>query len=744
MPRLSVIVPVYNVQGYLAECLDSVLGQSFTDIEVIAVDDCSPDHSGTILDEYAARDPRIRVIHLPENGGLGRARNTGVAQATGDYLLFIDSDDTYPPGSLRAITERLALTDDPDVLVFDHARTSWKGRGGRSTTRDLLESAGAATFNVSERPEFLHLFLIACNKAFRREFFVRHGFAFAPGLYEDAPVSYQVMIRAERIACLPRVCYEYRRREGAITHTPGRRHFDIFDQYTRLFEYVERHPELQPMRSALFERAINHFLVTLPVTDRVHPEDRPAFHRSIAAFYRRHVPTGFTPPDDSLRTQFRLLAARAPYPVFNAVVQAGARRAEAARAVRKSAGAKVRRVSSRIAHTRPLDPRLAVYGSFGLGGAFADPAAIHAKAVELAPHIRGVWVVRPGAEGHVPKGAEYVVLGSRAYDRVMARATYFFNNRNWPYALGKRPGTVHVQTHQGTPLKHMGTDLLARPEVVPGNRVPAMLRRSDHWDYSLVAGRYAQRIWDRAYPCRFTSLPTGSPRNDALVRPAPLRAVDVRRRLGIPSGTTVVLYAPTQRDYRRRYVPRVDLEALARGLGSAFTLLVRLHPTYQRDPARERELLDLQERGLVIDVSHEPSAPKIEDLMLASQVLVTDYSSLLFDYALLDRPVVVHADDWETYQATRGMYFDVREQPPGHVTTSTGQLTDLLASGAWRDDDTAVDRAAFRARFCDYEDGRAAERVVRHILLGEDLLPYAASRGPAGPGRHTSTLSAVR
>ncbi|MYQ97215.1 glycosyltransferase family 2 protein, partial [Streptomyces sp. SID6139] len=103
MPRFSVIVPAYQVQAYLSECLDSVLSQSYPDLEVIAVDDGSPDACGEIIDEYAARDPRVKPLHLAENRGLGRARNAGIAQAGGEYLIFLDSDDTLTPGALAAI-----------------------------------------------------------------------------------------------------------------------------------------------------------------------------------------------------------------------------------------------------------------------------------------------------------------------------------------------------------------------------------------------------------------------------------------------------------------------------------------------------------------------------------------------------------------------------------------------------------------------------------------------------------------
>ena len=120
LPRFSVIVPAYKVQAYLHECLDSVLSQSFTDLEVIVVDDASPDNCAAIADEFAARDPRVRrTVRLRENAGPGAARNKGMEYARGDYLLFLDADDTFTPGALQAIADRVKETGEPDVLVHD-------------------------------------------------------------------------------------------------------------------------------------------------------------------------------------------------------------------------------------------------------------------------------------------------------------------------------------------------------------------------------------------------------------------------------------------------------------------------------------------------------------------------------------------------------------------------------------------------------------------------------------------------
>jgi glycosyltransferase involved in cell wall biosynthesis/CDP-glycerol glycerophosphotransferase (TagB/SpsB family) len=743
VPRFSIIVPVFKVQGFLRECLDSVLGQSYGDFEVIAVDDRSPDGCPAILDDYAERDARVRVLHLAENVGLGRARNAGLDQAGGDYVLFLDSDDRYTPGLLAAVAAHLEGSGDPDILVFDHIRTHWWGHGGRSTSADLLAAAGTDTFDVRANPEYLHLFLVAWNKAYRRDFFLKHGLRYAPGLYEDAPVTYRSMVLADRIACLERIGVEYRqRRQGAITRTPGRRHFDIFPQYEGLFGFLQERPDLAWARPPLFERALDHMLFVLAREDRVRPADRPDFYRRIRTFHARHLPEGFTPPEGRRGEEMRLLAT-APYASY-AVARGLRDLREAAgkgrRRVARAASQRARRAWYAAQSRLPLDPHLAVYSAFSHRGVLGDPAAIHAKALEIAPHIKGVWVVREEAVDALPPGVDFVTPGSRRYHEVMARATYWVNNVNWPGTLAKRPGSVHVQTHQGTPLKYMAADLLTKPGARHGFDVPKMLWRADRWDYSLVANRHSELVWERAYPCHFTSLRTGSPRNDVLVGAGPEASEAARARLGVPAGDTVVLYAPTRRDYRRGgHVDRIDLARFAEDLGAGHRLVVRLHPSLAKGTARGRGLADLHRRGVLIDATDEP---QVEDVMLAADVLVTDYSALMFDYANLDRPIVVHADDWGAYAASRGAYFDITADAPGHVSRSYRELAWLFASGAWRDGESARLRAGFRARFCEFDDGSAAERVVRTVMLGEPMpeRPAGAQRVPAPASARTHSM----
>ncbi|PJM94891.1 bifunctional glycosyltransferase/CDP-glycerol:glycerophosphate glycerophosphotransferase [Streptomyces sp. CB01373] len=730
MPRLSIIVPCFKVQGFLRECLDSVLTQSFADVEVIAVDDCSPDGSGAILDEYAARDPRVRVLHLPENVGLGRARNAGMPLATGDFLFFLDSDDTLTPGALRAIADRLEETGDPDVLVFDYARTYWWGGTRRNVLAAVLAEARSGTFTAAEHPRILDLLMVVWNKAYRRGFVEEHGFAFPPGYYEDTPWTFPVLLTARRIATLDRICLYYRqRRQGNILSTTSRKHFDIHDQYERVLAHIDSRPELASWRPFLHRKMGEHCLDILAKPDRLPPSDKAEFFRRTARMFRAH-----RPPDADTSGQVRMLEGGwAAYRVRRQAGRAGRELGRRALRVRRAAAGRVKGGWAALHTRRTLDQDLVLYSAFSHRGMLGDPAAVHRKAREIAPHLRGVWVVGDREQAALlPPDVEYVLPGTLRHRQLAARAAFFVNNVNWPSVPAKRPGSTHIHTHQGTPLKFMAADLLGKPGARHGVDVPGLLKRADRWDHSLVANRHSELVWERAYPCRFTSARTGSPRNDVLVTARADDGAALRDRLGIPPGHTMVLYAPTRRDYRRGgHVERFDLARFAADLDEGHTLVVRLHPSLATGPARGLGLAELHRRGVLVDATDEPH---VEELMLASDVLVTDYSALMFDYANLDRPIVVHADDWDAYTASRGAYFDITAEPPGHVSRTYEELARLFTSGDWRDAESARLRTGFRERFCEFDDGWAAERVVRTLILGDKEWTPDPAAAPAAPG----------
>jgi CDP-glycerol glycerophosphotransferase len=207
---LSVIVPFYNVESYLAECLDSVIGQSFTDFEVVLVDDGSPDGSRRVADEYAARDPRLRVVER-ENGGLGAARNTGIREARGQYLSFVDSDDVLP---LHALDKLMAAARESgsDIVVGAVDRFNSVRRWQATWVSDVHETAHTG-ITISEHLPLLRN-LYTWDKVFRRDFWDAQDLWFREGVaYEDQPIITQLFARAASIDVLPDVVYLYRSRD---------------------------------------------------------------------------------------------------------------------------------------------------------------------------------------------------------------------------------------------------------------------------------------------------------------------------------------------------------------------------------------------------------------------------------------------------------------------------------------------------------------------------------------------------
>ncbi|KIE28934.1 glycosyl transferase [Streptomyces sp. MUSC 125] len=713
MPRFSVIVPAYMVQAYLAECLDSVLSQSYPDLELIAVDDYSPDACGTIIDEYAARDARVKPVHLAENQGLGRARNAGAERASGDYLLFLDSDDTLTPDALGAIADRLKETGEPDVLVYDYARTYWDGRTVRNQLAAQLAQEGPAPFRLEDRPGLLRVLMVAWNKAYRREFVTEHGFTFPPGYYEDAPWTFPVLMTAESIATLDRVCVYYRqRRQGSILGTVSRRHFDLFEQYDRVFAYIAERPELAQWRAELFRRMVDHCAVVYTRRDRLPRGSHGEFLRRSRAHYRRYRVPGTRVPLRHALVRFGLHRTFRALRLASAVRRRALKSAgELARALRSG----VLRLHYLIQLRLPLHPDRAVFtASWGSCDQGALVEAFHRH----APRIRTAWIARPEQQHAVPPGPRRLRPGTAAYWTALARSRYLIGATGFDRRLRKRPRQLFVRTHPGTPLGHLGLDLQERPAAARNTDFEELLHDVDRWDYVVSGNRHSTLTWERVFPGRYTTLEYGLPRNDVFQRATSAEVARLRESLGVPEGTVAILYAPTYRDHRRTQRPLLDLERILRRLGPRFMVLARAHPGCPGSPGPGAR---------IVDVSGHPS---VESLCLASDALLTDYAPLMFDYVNLDRPVVVHTEDWEAYEAARGTYFDLRDFPPGAVARSEDELIDIFTTGHWRGSRSAQLRAAFRERFCPYDDGRAAERVVRHVVLGEpagvpEIVPLA-------------------
>ena len=351
----------------------------------------------------------------------------------------------------------------------------------------------------------------------------------------------------------------------------------------------------------------------------------------------------------------------------------------------------------------PLDHDLVVYEA-NLGKIYGDsPKYVYEAMRRLHPEKKAVWVLPPG---HRPPHPDVTVVrrGTLAYMRALARAAYWVDNQTFPRYVRKRPGQRYLQTWHGIPLKKMGKDKL-------GVRLPVQRpdRGTGAWDALVVPNPYFEQTFVPAFEYERELVRYGTPRNDVLVDGS-LTREQARQALDLPADATVVLYAPTFRednaDREVAVTVPFDVEALLEGLGENAYVLLRPHYL-------NRIKVPLSRRHSTLDVS------KVEDvnlLYLAADVLVTDYSSVMFDYALLRRPIVLFAYDYTEYLAGRGTYFDLVEAAPGPMVRTTEELVEAVA-GVLADPGPWAERyERFLTDYCGQEDGRASERAVRALL----------------------------
>lgn len=214
--KFSIVVPVYNVEAYLDNCLASLQAQDFADFEVICVNDGSTDRSREILSEWAGKMPQIRVIDR-ENGGLSAARNTGLQAAIGDYVVFVDSDDWVEPTMLKRLAEE---NNDEDMICFACRRTD-------HNTYDTLVPEQSEGWNYYNRHALEHRevpFVCVWQRCYRRGFLEENNLRFREGiLHEDNEFTPRACLKSKRVKVIPDVLYNYRIRPGSIMTTRGLR-----------------------------------------------------------------------------------------------------------------------------------------------------------------------------------------------------------------------------------------------------------------------------------------------------------------------------------------------------------------------------------------------------------------------------------------------------------------------------------------------------------------------------------------
>ena len=320
------------------------------------------------------------------------------------------------------------------------------------------------------------------------------------------------------------------------------------------------------------------------------------------------------------------------------------------------------------------------------------------------PGLRRYWTIADFSVS-VPANCTPVLRESPEWFHLLATAGYLVNNNNFPHYFRKRPEQYYLQTWHGTPLKRIGADTPLTGTTASYRAL--ITREAAAWDMLLTQNEFAAETLTAAFGYRGEPAVFGYPRNDALTADtAPVRRAETRRRLGIADSRKVLLYLPTWRDDGAVASPYLNFEAAAARLGPDYLLLYRGHHKI----ANRRKTT-----GQVhyVDVT---VYPEINDLYLAADLLVTDYSSAIFDFCTTGKPMYFLAPDLEHYRdSERGFYFDFEEQVPGPVTTSTDELLSVILTNQVACEPYSGRYREFVHRYASDDDGAAADRVVQVV-----------------------------
>lgn len=401
----------------------------------------------------------------------------------------------------------------------------------------------------------------------------------------------------------------------------------------------------------------------------------------------------------------------------------------------------------------PLDDTLVLFESF-LGKSYAgNPRYIYEALHRMRPDLRCVWAYS-GRES-IPGNPQRIARGSAEYYRLLATAKYRVNNIRFPVP-GRKPQTCYFQTWHGTPLKRLGYDIeVDGPEADARESFHA---ESQGWTTLLSPNPFSTQTLRRAFRYDGQALEAGYPLTDPLLDPG-LDRTALAGRLGLPADARFILYAPTWRDHkplgnwRFDLDLQLDLQAVSAALAPGQILLLRGHHLVASR---------LDQAALPHNVRDVSGVDDISLLCAIADILVTDYSSVFFDYAVTGRPILFYCYDLEQYETqVRGLYLDVDHDLPGPVARTTAELVRLLTTLPQVQEQYAQRYAAFRERFCALNDGQVAQRVVQAVfgpapapsLFASDLATLGACLDSADTERlqalmrryapHAATISSL-
>lgn len=714
--KISVIVPFQKGIHYLTDCLDSLCEQSETDFEVLLINDHSEENIDSLLSSYSEK-LKIRKIDLEKKTGVSAARNKGIRDALGDYIYFLDSDDYIEKNTLDLLY-REAERQHSDI-VYGTIKYTWFNRfiyhesGDNEVSQQNYIGKSIEDLLIN-RLELNHISIL--NMLVKRNSEAGQSIHFEENLYlyADIPVLADFLM-VEKIIFCKEAEYVKRYHNDEILY-PSLSNGEFEDRYEQLMmAYMEI--KNRGLNIAI-KQEFDHKLLEFCQEDflrKFRQEKKEEWNNSKFKDFHQYVSSI---DDVSIKRKSEEKVKKAFQESDYKTAKKKINRMLAYKKIKKMLTDKIffnRTINKYFFERLPQKDNWIVFESFK-GKNYSDsPKYIYEYLLrEYGDQYKFVWIINDKdiAISGSPVRVKRFSLG---YFYYMTRAKYWVNNMRQPVWYEKRKSQILLQTWHGTPLKKLVFDMDDVYSASPTYK-RQVYSQSRFWDYLISDNPFSTEVFQSCFLYEKEKiLETGYPRNDILYADNKEEIEsDIRKRLGIPENKKTILYAPTWRDdefYDKgeyKFALKLNLEYLRKEIGNDYVILLRTHYFIA-------DSIDVT--GMEDFVFNVSKYSDIAELYLISDICMTDYSSVFFDYANLRRPILFFTYDLEKYRdVLRGFYIDIENDVPGPLLFTNEEIAGAVKNIEQINEKYKEKYDIFYEKFCCCDDGHASERIVNIVF----------------------------
>ena len=742
MTDLTVILPFHDYPHYLKEALRSLKESQFSDFKVLLVLDHPLVDVKPILEDFSELD--LKVIQLEEKKGTAACRNAGIRACETPYLYFLDSDDYILESTFSKLMENVQEQD----LVYGTVRNTWNNKANfiekiqkeEIDEEDQLEKEQARQekiqsaldrFSQSDPQQIKALYhtlikrsgfqKVTClGNLYRTAFLVKNDLYFEEDFryFSDQIFLSRVLEKAQSFLEAPDAWYVKRKHNDPI-HEPSLDQEDSedrFEERCRSVEIARNYLDPNgPVRYSLDRKLIRYYSKQMIRHIRRSKEEkwRTTYFERIQKTIADSAPQAL---DELSRSTKRLVL-----PLIEGDLK-GVQRAIRWRFGKGKLASifknKNKNTLYKLAYYHrylklPIKENVVLFETFMAKNYSDSPKYIYEALQKMAPgKYECVWAINGNHD--IPYGAKCVKRFSFQYAYYLAVSKYLVFNVRQPLWYRKREGQIFLETWHGTPLKRLVFDQEEVTSASPKYK-EQFYRQRQEWDYLVSANPFSSKTFRSCFLYEGKMLEYGYPRNDILYAPdRDQRAQALKAKLGIPKEKKTILYAPTWRDDEHygkgeyKFTLALDLQKMKTLLGKDYVLLLRTHH-YIADKIDTTGL-----EGFAYNLS---SYDDISEIYLITDICITDYSSVFFDFANLKRPILFYTYDIEKYKnQLRGFYIDMHTEVPGPLLYTSEEVIDAILHIDQIQKRYAKRYEEFYDRFCCFDDGHASENIVKEVF----------------------------